>query len=222
MQLKRQNFEIIKKGYNAQAKGGLNPRLTESTLFLWQSISANKSQYVFDPLENASQAADELRLNINDEFTVTQFGVFLYGKVQDQANASDTKQLLTEMPFELLAAGQSLKAANLWAGAADILVNNIKYVEKYDLRKHNMAGFGRLTTNGNTAFDFSKDGMDELAPMVTLSGAKKNQININLPDSLASFTFNVVGATQTMTYTIDKIAVVMRGLNAQNAAKFQG
>ena len=221
MNTKRNNFDIIKKGYAAQPKS-LSPRLTEGTLFLVQSISANKSQYVFDPLENASQRADELRLNINDEFTITQFGVFLYGTVQDQANASTTSQLLTEIPFELLAVGQSLKAGNLFAGAVDILVNNIKYVEKYDIRKCNMAQFGRLTTQGNTGFNFATDGMDDLAPMVTLSGAKKNQINVNLPDSMASFTFDVVGATQTMTYTIDKIAVLMRGLNAQNAAKFQG
>ena len=215
---KRSNFlAIIQKYANLKEK----PRLTESTLFMVQDISPNKSVYSFDPLENASQRADELRLNINDEFIVTHLGVYLYGKVQDQANASNTSQLLTKLPIELLAVGQSMKAGNLWGGALSIAVNNVKFVEKLDLRRTNKAGQGFLTLDSNTSFDYEMDGMIETQPMVTLSGAKKNEINISLPDSLASFVFDSIQTTQTFTYTIDKVALRMYGLNAQNGAKFQ-
>lgn len=215
---KRSNFLAVKDKY---AKLKEKPRLTESSLFMVQAIQANKSSYTFDPQENATAGPDEIRLNINDEFIATAFGIYLYGKVQDEANVSSTPQILTHMPFEQLAAGQSLKAGNLFAGSLSISVNNIKYIEKLDIRRNNMAGEAAFTIYGNTSFDFKKDGMIELQPMVTLSGAKRNEITITLPDSLASFTYDVIGTTQTMTYTIDKIAIRFFGLNGMNAAKFQ-
>jgi hypothetical protein len=215
---KRSNFLAIKEKY---AKLKEKPRLTESSLFLVQPMVDTKSVYTFDPLENSNQLPEELRLNINDEFIAVAFGVYLYGKVADAAAASSTSQLLTHMPYEQLAVTESLKAGNLFAGALSISVNNIKYVEKLDLRRNNMAGEAALTIYGNTSFDFHKDGMIELQPMVTLSGAKRNEITISLPDSLKAFSFNVIGTTQTMTYTIDKIAIRMFGLNGMNAAKFQ-
>lgn len=218
--MKRTDFAIISKKYGAMKQ---NPRLTEATLFLHQAISANKSSYTFDPLENAQQAADESRLNINDEFVITDIGVFLYGKVETaDVTPIETKALLTALPMELIAPATSIKAGNIWGGILSIDVNNIKYVEKYDTRKFNKAEAGRFNVYGNTGFDFAKDIVEPLNPMVTLSGAKKNQITLSLPDSLQSFTYQVVGVGQTMTYTIDRVALIMRGLNAQNAAKFQG
>jgi len=219
----RRNYKAVYQNYLSRVKGkaGDVPRLTQSTIFLVQAINTTKSSYTFDPLEFAGQAADELRLNLNDEFTATDFGVYLKGTVTDAAAASTTSVLLTANQFELLAAGQSLKSGNLFAGAMSLDINNVKFIEKFDLRRNNMVRQGRFTEASNTNYDFNQDGMVALAPMVTLSGAKKNTVTLSLPEALAPFTFGFVGATQTMTYTIDSIALRFFGLNAQNAAKFQ-
>lgn len=215
----RKNFEVIAKKYaNLKEK----PRLTESTLLLLATIQTDKSVYTFDPLENAAQQnADEIRLNINDEFIATHVGVYLFGTLEDAAAASTTKVMITKFPNEYLAAGQSLKANNLYRGQLAVSVNNVKYVEKYDLRRFNKAGQGYLTTESLSSFDMAEDGMQAIQPMFTLSGAKKNEIQIAVPEALAGFEFPINGATQNMKVTIDKIALRLFGLNAQNGAKFQ-
>ena len=69
---------------------------------------------------------------------------------------------------------------------------------------------------------FSKDAMFPVEPLLTLSGAKKNSINLNLAGAISASTFTLVSDDgSTTAYTLDRIALVMRGLNAQNAASFQ-
>lgn len=216
-------YNDIARKYAAQALKSKSaaPILTQSTLMLIQPINVNKSSYNFDPLEFAQQTPEELRLNINDEFTAYAVGVYFKGYVRDAADASRAPILLTADAFEQLAVGQSLKANNLWAGSLEFDVNNKKYIDKLDLYRCNSVRQGRFTEASNTNYDYAEDGMIELSPNISLSGARKNNINIVLPDSLAPFTFAFTGKTQDMTYVIDSIALRFFGLNAQNAAKFQ-
>lgn len=227
----RVNFSLIKSNYNKIGKG--NVRLTQSSLFITKDIDPTKSNYDFDVLENQTQTLqpDEIRLNINDEFIVTDLGVYLYGTW----TASDSEgvklgqgtQLLTYAPVEL--DGNAMVSKNLYAGQLKIAVNNIVYLEKWDTRKHELvtrtqfatqlAGTNQSTMPSN---DFSTDGMMAFSPLLTLSGAKKNDISIRLPQSISGSTVTWKDQKgNTISMQISKIALRMYGLNAQNGAKFQ-
>lgn len=226
----RVNFSLIKANYNKIGKA--NVRLTQSSLFITKDIDATKSSYDFDVLENQTQTLqpDEIRLNINDEFIVTDLGVYLYG-TWTASNGPEKigtgTQLLSYAPLEL--DGNAIVSKNLYAGQLKIAVNNIVYLEKWDTRKHELvtrtqfatqlAGTNQATMASN---DFSSDAMIPFSPLLTLSGAKKNDINIRLPQSIAGSTVTWVDQKgNTISMAITKIALRMYGLNAQNGAKFQ-
>jgi hypothetical protein len=59
--------------------------------------------------------------------------------------------------------------------------------------------------------------------MITLSGAKKNDLNLQIPSAITAGTFawtDYQGIPQTI--NIDRVGLVLRGFNAQNGATFQG
>lgn len=235
---KRNNFDMIKAKYTKMGKG--NVRLTQSSLFLTKDIDATRSTYTFDVLENQTQTLqpDEIRLNLNDEFTITQAGLFLYGEWSlstSPERATAAPQLLTYAPVEL--DGAFIAVKGLYAGQMRIAVNNIVYQEKLDTRR-----FEKVTrTQFNNAVpayaastdvsgatmpsnDFSTDGMIEYAPLIVLSGAKKNEITVTLANSISPVTnisfINNHG--QNVYFNVTKIALKLYGLNGQNASKFQG
>lgn len=228
----RVNFSLIKGKYNNIGKS--NVRLTQSSLFITKDIDPTKSNYEFDVLENQTQTLqpDEIRLNINDEFIVTHLGVYLYG-TWTASDAEGVKlgqgtQLLTYAPIELN--GNAIVTKNLYAGQLKIAVNNIVYLEKWDTRKcelvtrtqfaTELAGTAQSTMPSN---DFSQDALIPFEPMLTLSGAKKNDISIRLPQSISPSTVTWKDQSgNTISMQISKIGVRMLGLNAQNGAKFQG
>jgi hypothetical protein len=227
----RVNFSLIKANYNKIGKG--NVRLTQSSLFITKDIDPTKSNYDFDVLENQTQTLqpDEIRLNINDEFIVTDLGVYLYGtwsaKTAEGAKIGTGTQLLTYAPLEL--DGNAILSKNLYAGQLKIAVNNIVYLEKWDTRKHELvtrtqfaSQLAGTTVATQASNDFSNDGMMPFSPLLTLSGAKKNDISIRLPQSISGSTITWLDQKgNTISMEITKIALRMYGLNAQNGAKFQ-
>lgn len=231
MNTKRVNFEIIRNQY--RKRGVDNVRLTQSSLLLIQAIDPNKTVYNFDVLESqtANILPQEIRLNINDEFITTDIGVYLYGNIGFGDPVSKTPIMLSYSPFETGA--DFLSVAPLYDGQLKIGVNNIIYVEKWDLKKHNLvprtqfdsfdAGLTIQASQPN--MNYQDNGMFACDPMVTLSGAKKNEISISIAQALKAATGSWIsqnsGAPQTVTITLDKIALFLRGLNAQNASKFQ-
>lgn len=231
MNNKRINFEIIRNQYRKRNVN--NVRLTQSSLLLIQPIDPNKTVYNFDVLESqvANLLPQEIRLNINDEFITTDIGVYLYGNIGSGDPVSKQPIMLSYAPFE--ADASFLPVAPLYDGQLKIGVNNIIYVEKWDLKKHNFVprtqfdSFDTAVTlmASQPSLSYERDGMFETDPMVTLSGAKKNEITISLAQALkaASGTWvsNTGGVATNVTITLDKIAIFLRGLNAQNASKFQ-
>jgi hypothetical protein len=79
-------------------------------------------------------------------------------------------------------------------------------------------------TNTGTldSIDFSKNGLNDTEPLLTLSGAKKNSLTLTLPSALdvASFTY-IDNAGNTYSIQYDRVCVKFLGLNAQNGASFQ-
>ena len=225
----RINYNTIIAKYRALGKG--NVRLTQSSLFLTKDINSQTGTYNFDVLETQTQTLqpDEIRLNINDEFIITSLGMYLVAEVSYQPLEQPIKtatKLLTYAPFENKA--NVIGVQDFYAGQLQISVNNIVYLDKYDVRKHEFvprtqfANF--LTPNGATlpSNDYSKNAMFPMEPLLTLSGAKKNQITLTLPKAISaqSWSFGTDDGTSVIV-DITRVGILMRGLNAQNGSVFQ-
>lgn len=225
----RINFKTILAKYQQIGKG--NVRLTQSTLFLTRPINPTTTVYNFDVLESQTQTLEgnEIRLNLNDEFLITQIGFYLQGKLLNAENIDTGKKvLLTYIPLQTNSV-EGFKLASYYDGSFQIAVNNIVYLDKYDTRKSEIIPISNdqsLLAGTNAAMvgsnDFAKHGLYGTEPMISLSGAKKNTLQLTLPSSLDVAKFVYTDNTGVKyTVLVDRVAVKFLGLNAQNGASFQ-
>lgn len=226
----RVNFSTIFAKYNKIGKG--NVRLTQSTLILSKPILPTIATYNFDVLETqtATLQNDEIRLNLNDEFIITTMGLYLQASAERITEAgvatASGKKLFSYIPAETTSSLESL--ADVYNGSLQIAVNNIVYLDKWDTHKHECrprTQYTNFTTPNNAtqaSTEFSKNAMFPVEPLLTLSGAKKNNIQLTLANAISTGTFSYKSDDGSSTrYTIDRIVLLMRGLNAQNGASFQ-
>lgn len=227
----RQNFSIVKKAYEKLGKG--NIRLTQSNLQLIRPINLNTTTYTFPVTENevVGLLPEEIRLNINDEFIATHVGIYL--RAQQSSDPAlpvgKSNKLLTYSPTE-----QSVLAGGvqpLYDGFMKVAVNNVTFVDKWAVKKHEVipvanqfGNRGAVELNGSTQANsrYSEDGLYEISPMVTLSGAKKNDITIVLPQALTTPAFTVTNnAGEIISYRINALQINFFGYLGMNGAKFQ-
>lgn len=222
----RINYGTILNRYKALGKG--NVRLTQSTLILSKPLSASQTTYSFDVLEtqNATLVGTEQRVNLNDEFIITELGIYLQATVKDpMAGTVYGTKWFSYVPSQVNAGANVLTP--VYNGSLQIAVNNVVYLDKFDTGKSlcvprtQDAPFTtpNAATLGST--NYNKDGMVQIEPMLTLSGAKKNNLIINLASAAAPFALTVTSNTGSTVYDFDRIAIIARGLNAQNGASFQ-
>lgn len=224
--MSRVNYSNILSRYKAIGKG--NVRLTQSTLILSKPISASQTTYSFDVLEtqNSTIVNTEQRLNLNDEFIITSLGIYLQATVTDGAggNSYGTKWF-SYVPSQVNAAAGVLNP--VYNGSLQIAVNNVVYLDKFDSAKSlciprtQDANFTtpNQATLGST--NYAKDGMVSIEPTLVLSGAKKNNLVLNLASAATPYNLTVSSDSGTTIYKFDRVAIIMRGLNAQNGASFQ-
>ena len=225
----RINFKTIIAKYAKLGKG--NVRLTQSTLYLTKPINATTTVYNFDVLETQAQTlqASEIRLNLNDEYIVAQMSMGLECSVLDKLGAdTGAKFLLTYAPFEQDSANAS-KIANFFQGALQISVNNVVYLDKYDVRRSqivpttNFSNFVAGTQSSTQpSINWAENSFYNNEPLLTLAGSKKNQITIQLATAISQATFAVIDNLG-ITYSLkaDRVFWMARGLNAQNGSVFQ-
>ena len=191
-------------------------------------ISATRTTYDFDVLEtqSATLVENEIRLNLNDEFIITTMGFYLQATATDTMGAALGRVLLTNIPTQVNASLGTLN--NYYQGAFSIAVNNVIYLDKWDTQKHKFVprtqygNFATPTQAVNDSIDFSRNSMYPVEPLITLSGAKKNDLKLQLATSITGGTFSTKDdAGNTTNYSIDRVALILRGLNAQNGASFQ-
>lgn len=227
--LERASYQLILKKY--QARKMENVRLSQSTLLMLKAIQNNTKLYQFPILttDAPSPVPVEIRLNINDEFTSYEVGYYLQGFGVDSANPtnSDHDMYWTYAPMEQNSLVGVLNFA--WTGQLNILVNNINRLTNWDMLKHKVVPRTQYQNSSTgipsatqPSINYSKDGMCEMQPMITFSGAKKNDISISMAENIiSSLTFNYSPVSGTLTYTVINVCLVFRGMLAQNAAKFQ-
>lgn len=224
--MNRIDYGIIKKKYHELGKGKV--RLTQSTLILVKPINAQTTNYAFDVLESQNQGVlpEEIRLNLNDEFVVTDLGYYLKGSFSSRSGSQKFK-LFTAAPMEL--SEVFIQCADAWAGQLKINVNNVNFIDRWDLTKHNKINQQQyspfITPMGSSLAQQAndQDGMFPVSPMITLSGAKKNEINVILPYAINGAGANILMADDSEKYDIkiDQLCIITRGFLAQNAAAFQ-
>jgi hypothetical protein len=212
--------------------GKSNVRLTQSSIYLTKPINPNVTTYSFDVLETqtATLQNDELRVNINDEFYLTTLGLYLVATAVtgDEPGAIQTSEvLLTYAPIENSASLVSVE--DFYRGSLQLSVNNVVYLDKWDTAKHKFVPrtqFGNFATPTQAtlpSIEYSKNAMFPIEPILQISGAKKNTIQVVLPNAINSATFDLRSDDASVTtYTITKVALLGRGLNAQNGSVFQG
>lgn len=234
--MERASYQLIIAKYAKRGKG--NVRLTQSSLNLWQAITPNTKTYNFPILQSDNQSPiqpEEIRLNLNDEFISYEVQLLINFKQRDfdlPPGSNETNIYLTYAPMELNGAFRLLNA--LYDGNMKIAVNNITRYENWDLLKH--MAIPRTQFKSSSAglpaptipnIVFNQDGAVKMQPMITFTGAKKNEVTINLVQSLpaglsGTWSQNVAvpGGAQ---YAIDSknLVLVFRGMLGQNAAVFQ-
>lgn len=229
---KRGEFDIIRKRQAKVGKG--KARIAQSTLIVMQAIETNKSNYKFPVTLNDGPIvlpSEEIRLDINDEFTLYEQGFYFRGLL---ANAEDQSEFatvyLTCAPFELNSA--NIGYQRLYAGKFSVAVNNIVYMENWDLRQHEYRGITQVqdASAGQPfatwyANSFKENSMVDVLPTITLSGAKKNDLSLTLPDTLlnggATPFIPTNNGAGNLSLTLTHIVWMGRGYLAQNSSTFQ-
>jgi hypothetical protein len=196
---KRQAFTLIKKAYE---KINRKPVTTPSTLRLIVPLTANRTSFTFPILEGDSNLThpNQILLNRADAFTATQMGVFIGGLentrtltgfelgVLAPANLGDELLISDVLTLETVT---DLKPNRLFEnGLLDIAVNNVKYLQNFDLlstNKSSSLGVDSAVNNslniiGNTNGNFGeRDGFVDLVPTLQFSGTSKIDITLNTP-----------------------------------------
>jgi hypothetical protein len=188
----RQAFSTIKRAYAAK---GRKPVTTPSTLRLIQNVVANRTTYSFPILEGDSgnNLAENRFLNRADAFTATSVGIFI-GGLSDAGAAVTTGayQLQGYQSEPVTAAGVTNANALFMQGYMNVLVNNVAYLQNFDLFRTYSAPAMQtnytFATGGDGTLKDSingeRDGFCDLVPTLQFSGTAKIDITINLPTSL--------------------------------------
>jgi hypothetical protein len=226
--MSRVNFNQIFAKYKMLGKS--NVRLTQSSIYLTKPINPNVTTYSFDVLETqtATLQNDELRVNINDEFYLTTLGLYLVAEVSAEEAGGNSQVLLTYAPVENSSTLNSVE--DFYRGSLQLSVNNVVYLDKWDTAKHKFVPrtqFSNLVVGAvQTSIpstEYSKNAMFPIEPILQISGAKKNTIQVVLPNAISQGGFDLLTDDGTaLTYRITKVALLGRGLNAQNGSVFQG
>lgn len=188
----RQAFSTIKKAYAAK---GRKPVTTPSTLRLIQNVVANRTTYTFPVLEGDSSntLAENRFLNRADAFTATQVGIFIGGLSDAGAAVTNgSYQLFGFQSEALTTAGVTNANAMFQQGYLNVMVNNVAYLQNFDLLRcydapiiqtGNIFATGGDTTAQNS-IDGNVNGFTDLVPTLQFSGTSKIDITITLPTSL--------------------------------------
>lgn len=189
----RQAFSVIQKAY---ASKGRKPVTTPSTLRLIQNVVANRTTYTFPILEGDSAVtlAEQRLLNRADAFTATSVGVFIGGLTDlGAATSAGSYQMFGYQSEALTAAGVTNANALFTNGYLNVSVNNVAYLQNFDLLRcydapiiqtGNILATGGDVTAQNS-IDGNKNGFTGLVPSLQFSGTAKIDITIQLPTSLA-------------------------------------
>lgn len=195
---------------------------TPSYLRLEQSIQGTFNQINFQVLVNeGSPNNTERRLQITDLFTITGMSVMIFkaGTTTTATQAQIAAAQLRTWPNPLVFTGAAEAEAlmSIYNGYLTVEVNSKRYIDSIDCERFRRIGTSQFGV-GSSATDNEPVQADEkpvidwgfgkMVPTITLSGAGKNLISINLPVSTA------LGGTSSQNFCV----CYLRGLLTQNGS----
>jgi hypothetical protein len=212
----------------AFAEKGLNTdRISQSTLILKTPILAGSSSYTFGVLQNQQPILNgEIRLDLQDMFVVTTIAVCFSGTYTVGANAF--RGYFFSPPFQADLA--SLPMMALYNGTLSCDINNVRYLDRWDIMRHYNAGQTQLQGFAGAATEFfqqnqiagNTSGFFPVDPGIVLNGDAKNTFTIQMPTNqltpIAGIPFiDPSGAAAVI--AIDELAIIARGYLGQNSSK---
>ena len=196
---------------------------TQSYLRL-EAVLGTQGNVTFPVLLNEGQAnANERRLSITDAFTITSLAIVIY---KQASGGKISAGVLDTFPNPLVYSGGGEAAAlmAIYNGYLSVRVNSVVYIDSLDAYRFYRAGVAQEgvivsqtatpTTSPYVASEYSRGDYPfySLTPSIRLSGATKNEITLNLPESVA-----MGGAGG----TVNRVVCYVRGFLEQNGAQFQ-
>lgn len=187
-------------------------KLTQATLRLEQPLVTTNAQYTFPVLVNIQNGSQqqfntEIRLNQQDSFVPTEVGIF----VALPTGATDTTfRLLTYNSPAIFSAAAAAALPTLYNGLFKIMINNVQYLNYWDIWRHWYAGQTQQTAplgagSPEDQFCGADDGFYPMEPYVLLIGSQNIQINITLPAAISTVDAN------------SRVIILFRGVLAQNS-----
>jgi hypothetical protein len=233
------NYDVqqLRKDFENLSLKFKGKNIAASSLFFTADIDSQKQTYQFSILENDAklpQKPDEIRLNQNDVFVFNQIAVGYVADIQLVGRGIPPEFgrsiFLQKVPYSTDT--QTARAYKLFAGQLKVTINNYIYFEKYDLRDFDNSQaedqFNQLNgiLSSNDVLQFkahSRPVFQPVQPMIAMSGAKKNEFEIQLPSAIDPWGFSVMTnpILPYWSFSVNRIGILLRGFLIQNAAKFQ-
>lgn len=206
----RLSFENAQKSILKAGKSTQGAVLSQSYLRLETPLAINQTTFKFDILvnENSNGSASfptVQKLNLQDSFYVSQMGFFLFNP---GATATATTSSLLTYP-DTTTAGFGANAPqyyNLYNGYMQMTINQRVIMPYWNLNRHlKINQTQQNTTSGLlNQIDGSDDAYFPVEPNLVISGDKKNDLSIVLPNGMTGVTAN------------SRAVIIFLGVLAQN------
>jgi hypothetical protein len=200
--------------------------ITQSYLRLQSAPLSTGSSVEFGVLVNeTAQGAvsvdpSEKRLNLVDNFLVTEMRLSLAKKAVGQAHVGQSTLKQFPNPLIFAAANEAKNLMEVYNGFLSCIINGETILDSWDLLRHYRVGTAQeavmLNATGGAADAYQADNYDSasygyfpVTPQIELRGNAKNKFRINLPDSVS-----LAGAAGESNYLI----LEFRGLLIQNGS----
>lgn len=183
--------------------------VSPSALKVKVTLENNKSNYRFDIQAASGQAADEIKLDINDSFFCTHIGFYLVA----ENTAGNLNVPYQTYPNEVVFANTGTVAdlEAIYKGTLDVKVQSTVVYEDIDLQRFRAVPQTQQTAATDRSQQDPYQGLMELTPNLFLNGRASNEINVNLP------TQGGVDWAGTTTFE-NKIVFVALGFLAKNVS----
>jgi len=218
----RNAFKSVKGAY---ASAGRNPIVTPSDLRLENPINQNVNYYQFYALQSEQNPGftggasnTEIRLNTNDSFFAVLAGLY----IAKPSSATSAEYILNSYPNPTTFTATTAAAYQMFFNNStlNIAINNVQYIQNFLTSRFRevgvaQAGLGaasyltsaQVASTSVDSFNGDESGITALGSIIEISGQKKADIKMNVPTGLS-----------VAPGTYDRLALVLRGFLALNAA----
>ena len=209
-------YEKAKQAINNAGFSVNTAVLSQSYLRLEVALSTTITSYQFPVLvndvssSNTQSFSTEQRLQLQDAFCVSSFGLFF--AAPSSSTATDFQLCTYPNPY-IFSTTNAASSLNSWYNSSlTLTVNNRQIVPAYDLYRHYSVpmqqGGNAYTTAQTKAFTDEQSGADSgfypIEPAWVLVGSKQNSLQVQLPTAMAAVQAN------------SRAIIILRGHLAQN------